>query len=111
MRGVMSAQGGNRVSSAEGRSDPAAVAPGMGEQVAHQMHAAALPGGMEYFGDRGLQSLVGIGDHQLHAAQPTASKLAQEFGPEGLGFRGTDVHAENLTPASAVDADRDDHGD
>ena len=54
---------------------------------------------------------MGIGDHQLHAAQPTASKLAQEFGPESLGFRGTDVHAENLTPATAVDADCDDHGD
>ena len=62
-------------------------------------------------GDRGLQSFMGIGDHQLHAAQPTASKLAQEFGPESLGFRGTDVHAENLTPATAVDADCDDHGD
>ena len=83
----------------------------MGEQVAHQMHAAALPGGVQHLGDRGLQSFMGIGDHQLHAAQATASELAQELGPEGLGLRGTDVHAEDLAPAVAVDADRDDDGD
>ena len=39
--GVLLCEGGGD----EGRSDPATVAPGMGEQVAHQMHTAALPGG------------------------------------------------------------------
>jgi hypothetical protein len=34
-----------------------------------------------------------------------------ERGPEGFGFRRTDVEAENFAPAIAVDADRDDHGD
>ena len=41
---------------------PRPVAPGMGQQVAHQMHAAALPGGMEHFGDRGLQSFRGMAE-------------------------------------------------
>ena len=75
--GVLLCEGGGD----EGRSDPATVAPGMGEQVASDAHgSAARWHGVS--GDRGLQSFMGIGDHQLHAAQPTASKLAQEFGPE-----------------------------
>jgi hypothetical protein len=83
----------------------------MGQEIAHQMHAAALPGGMQHPGDCGLQSFMGIGDHQLHAAQATARELAQELGPEGLGLGGTDVHTKDLAPAIAVDADRDDDGD
>jgi hypothetical protein len=36
---------------------PAAPA-GMGERVAHEVHAAALPAGAEHAGDRGLDALV-----------------------------------------------------
>jgi hypothetical protein len=35
-------------------------------------------------------------------------ELAQERGPERLGLGGTDVEPEDLAPAIAVDADRDD---
>jgi hypothetical protein len=45
------------------------------------------------------------------AAQRTAGELAQERGPDGLGFRGADIHAEHLAPAVGVDPDRDDDGD
>ena len=62
-------------------------------------------------GDGGLQSFMGIGDHQLDAAQAAPSELAQELGPEGLGLGGADGHAEDLAPAIAVDADGDDDGD
>ena len=83
----------------------------MGQQIAHQMHAAALPCGMQHFGDGGFQSFMGIGDHQLDAAQATSGELAQELGPEGFGLGGTDIHAEDLAPAIGIDAVGDDHGD
>jgi hypothetical protein len=50
---------------------------------------------------------MGVGDHQLDAAQSAAGELAHEGGPERLGLGGPDVHAENLTPPVIVDADRD----
>ena len=87
----------------EGGCDAATLASGMGEQVAHQMHAAALPRGIQHPGNCGLQSFMGIGDHQLHATQATASELAQELGPECLGLGETDIHAEDLAPAVVVD--------
>ena len=52
-----------------------------------------------------------VGDDQLDAAQAAAGKLAQESGPERLGFGWANVHTENLAPAVAVDADRNDHRD
>lgn len=45
---------------------------------------------------------VRIRDHRLDAAQTAAGELAQERGPERLGFRGADVHAENLAPPVAL---------
>ena len=66
---------------------------------------------MEDLGDRGLQPLVRVGDHQLDAAQTTAGELAQELGPEGLGLRRADVQPEHFAAAVAVDAHGDDDGD
>ena len=63
----------------------------------------------QHLGDGGLDALVGVGDHQLDAAQAAPRELAQELGPEGLGLRGADIHAQHLAPAVGVDADRDDH--
>ena len=54
---------------------------------------------------------MGIRDDEFDAAQAASCQLAQEVGPEGLGFRGADRQAQHLTPAVAVDADRDDHRD
>jgi hypothetical protein len=54
---------------------------------------------------------MGVGDHQLDAAQPPARERAQEVGPEGLGLRRADGQAEHLAPAVAIDADRDDDRD
>ena len=51
---------------------------------------------------------MAIGDDELHPAQTTPRQLAQKSGPEGLRFGGTDIHAQNLTPTVAVDADGDD---
>jgi hypothetical protein len=73
------------------------------------MDAAALPSGVHQFGDGRRDALVGVGDDELHAPQAAPSELAQELGPEGLGLRGADVHAEHLAPPVGVDADRHDH--
>ena len=83
----------------------------MRQRVAHEVHAAALPSGVEHLGHGGLDALVGIGHDQLDAAQAAAGELAQERRPEGLGLGGANIHAEDLATAVTVDADRDDHRD
>ena len=54
----------------------------MGQQVAKCTRQPMWP---EDPGRGGLQALVVVGDHQLHAAQPAPGQRAQELGPEGLG--------------------------
>jgi hypothetical protein len=53
---------------------------------------------------------MGVGEDELDAAQAAPGKLAQEVGPNVLGFGGADRQAQDLAPAVAVDADRDDDG-
>jgi hypothetical protein len=86
-----------------------ALAPGMRQHVAHEVHPPALPAGMEHPGDRGFDAFVGIRDHQLDPAQSTAGEATQELGPERFGFGGTECHAQDLAPAVCVDPDGDDH--
>jgi len=57
-----------------------------------------------------LDALVSIGDDQLDAAQAATGEAAQEVGPEGLGLRRADRHAEHLAPTVAVDPDGDGNG-
>ncbi len=105
--GIVLGEGGGD----EGRDDAAAALAGMGQHVAHEVNAAALPGGVQDLGDGRLDALMGIRDDQLDATQAAPGQLAQELGPEGLGLRGADLHAQHLAPAVAIDADRDDHRD
>ena len=95
----------------EGGDDAPALAAGMGQQVAGEVHAAALPCGAEDPGRGGLQALVVVGDHQLHAAQPAPGQRAQELGPEGLGLRRADCHAQDLAAALVVDGHSHGHRD
>lgn len=90
------------------RDDAPSALAGMGERVAHEVHAAALPGGVHHFGDGGLQPLMRVGDDELDAAQSPPAQAAQELGPEGLGLRGACIHSENFTTSIGVDADGDD---
>jgi site-specific DNA recombinase len=76
-----------------------------------RVHATALPGGPEHLGHRGLDALMGVRDHELHPGQAAALELAQELGPEGLGLRGADVHAQHLAAAVGVHRHGDGHGD
>jgi hypothetical protein len=93
----------------EGGNDTPPVTTGMRQHVAHEVDAAALPRGVQHFGNSRLDALMGVRDHQLDAAQAASGERAQELGPEGLGFRRADVHAEHLAPAVAVDSNGDDH--
>ena len=71
-----------------------------GQHVAHEVDPAALPGRAEqHAADRGLQALVGVGDHQLHSVQAAGLQRAQERGPERAVLAVPDVEAEHLPPA------------
>ena len=75
------------------------------------MHPAALPGCAEQ--DRGdglLESGVGIGDDQLHPAQPAGLEGAQERGPERAVLAVADGEARDLAPAVGADSGGDDDG-
>ena len=82
---ILSKRGGD-----EGRDDALAVAAGVGEGVAHEMHPAALPSRAEHPGDRRLDALVGIRDHQLDPGQAAPLEPTQELDPEGLGLGGAE---------------------
>ncbi len=70
-----------------------------------------LPGGAQHAPDRGLEPLVGVGDHQLDALQPALEQALEEGGPEGLGLARAEVQADDLAPALAVDRHGDYGGD
>ena len=100
----------------EGRADEGAdhafaTPGGVGQRVAHEVDAATLPRGVHDLGDRRLDAQMGVGDHELDAAQPAKGQLSQEAGPECFGFRSANVHAQHLAPPVCVHAHRDDHGD
>ena len=59
---VLGKRGGN-----EGGDDAPPALAGMRQRVAHEVHAAALPGGVEHLSDRGLDALMRVGDNQLDA--------------------------------------------
>ena len=52
---------------------------GVGQRVAHEVHAAALPGGLEHLGSSGLDPQMGVGDDQLHTPQAAPHEASQEL--------------------------------
>src|SRR5712675_826568 len=83
----------------------------MRQDIAHKVHAATLPGGVQYFDNRRLEPLMRLRDHQLDAAHAAPCQRAQKLGPEGFGLGGADRDAQHLAPAVAVDGDGDDDSD
>jgi hypothetical protein len=83
---------------ADGGSDHDAVAlRNAGENVAHEVHPAALPGRPEqHGGDRLLKPGVGVGDDQLGAGQPAGLQRAQQRRPERAVLAVADGEAEHL---------------
>ena len=93
---------------ADGGGDHLALSLGnICQRVAHEMNAAALPGGAQHLGDGRLEALVGIGDHQLDAPQAPAREAAQVVALEGLGLRRANGQARDLAPAFCVDGHSD----
>jgi hypothetical protein len=70
----------------EGCDDAPALAASMGQYVAHEVHAAALPRGVQHLGDGRLDALMSIGDDELDATQTAPCELAQKLRPERLGL-------------------------
>jgi hypothetical protein len=71
---------------------------------------APLPAGaLQHPSDRGLQAGVGVGDDQLHPAQPTRPQRPQERRPEGLVLAVADRDAQDLPVAGQGHAGGDDH--
>ena len=57
-----------------------------GEQVGHEVGAAALPAGTgKHRGDGVLQPPVGIGGYHLHPAEPPSRQRAEEGQPKRVG--------------------------
>ena len=53
----------------DGGDDAPAAFAGVGEDVAHEVNAAALPCRAEQLGDSGLDAFMRIGDDELHAPE------------------------------------------
>src|SRR5690606_24810878 len=94
VRIVLSEGGGDKR-----RDDAPAALSRVRQRVPHEVDAAALPGSAQHLGDRRLEALVSVGDHQLCAPKAAPHQLSQEGCPERLGFGGANIEAENLTPA------------
>jgi hypothetical protein len=90
--------------------DHLGVAPGdLGQDVAQEVHAAALPGRAEqHGGDRGLQSGVGVGDDQLNSGEPARLQRSEEGGPERAVLGVADGEPEHLPPSVRADSGGDD---
>ncbi len=69
---------------------------GVGERVAHEVHAAALPRGCDYFRNRRFESQMRIGNDQLHAAQAATREAAEKLRPERFGFTRTNRKTEDF---------------
>ncbi len=83
-----------------------------GEQVGHEVGAAALPAGpSEHRGDGVLQPLVSIGGYQLHPAEAPSGQRPQEGQPEGAVLAGAHVHTQDLTLPFGIDPRRHHHAD
>jgi hypothetical protein len=95
----------------EGGGDAAPLTVGMGQQIAGEVDAAALPGGIKDLGDGGLDPFVGIRGDQLHTPQAMADQGSQKVGPEGLGFRVADGQAEEFAASVGIGPDSDGDGD
>ena len=80
------------------------------EQVAQEVHPAALPGAaLEHPLDRRRQPQMGIGDHRPRAREAALLERAQELAPEAFGLAVAYGNSEHLAVAEGVDADRHHH--
>lgn len=79
---------------------PAPALASMGQGVALEVDAAALPSGAENLRDGGFDALMSIADDQLHAPQAPPRQLAEELSPNRLGLGSAYFQTQNLTAAA-----------
>ncbi len=60
----------------------------VGQRVAHEMDAAALPGGTEDAGDGALQALVGVGDTSFTPLRPRRTRSRRKVDQKGSASLG-----------------------
>lgn len=66
----------------------------VGQCVALEVDAAALPGRAENLGDGGLYALVVVADDQLHATQAAPRQLAKKLGPDRFCLGSADFQTQ-----------------
>ena len=92
-----------------GDHTPPALA-GVRQRVAHEVHAATLPTGVEHLGDGGLDALVGVGDDEFDARRPRRASLRRNAvqnvsasdGP--MSIPSTSRRPSLLTPTATITA-------
>ena len=68
-----------------------------GEQVAHRVNAAALPGGaLEAAADRFDQPGVRVADDEAHTGESAVGEAGEELAPERFVLAVADIEAEDL---------------
>jgi hypothetical protein len=88
----------------EGGADEAAlVPPDVLVHVADGVDRAALPRAGQDAGDRGLQSLVRVGDDELDTVQATPLERQQELAPERARLDLADIQVEHLENPALMD--------
>ena len=95
--------------SERGGDEPALVAAAVHDHVASEVDGAALPRAAQHAGDRGLESLVLIGDREAHPVQAARLQRAQELDPERAGLDLADIQADHLPHPGLVHRVGDHH--
>ena len=81
-----------------------------GQQVAGEMHPAALAGGaLEGPVGGGVEAAVGIGGDQAHPGEAAVAQRGEEGLPESLVLAVADVASQDLAAALRGDPGGDDH--
>ena len=83
----------------------------VGQRIAHEVHATALPCRADDPLGGGLEPFVRVRDHELDAAQAASGQALQEVRPEGLGFRRANAEPDDLAPSFGVGGHSDYRGD
>jgi hypothetical protein len=88
--------------SQRGRDEAALIAAAVVEHVADEVQGAPLRHAGQHARDRGLVTVVIVGDRQLQARESALAQAAQELGPERAGLDLADVRANHLPHTSLM---------
>lgn len=93
-----------------GGGQPLLLSQPVAEDIAVEMHDAALPAGIGIErADAVGEAETGIAGRQLYFRQPARLRVSEEAAPSGLVLLGTLADAEDLVEPIVVDTDRVQH--